>query len=68
MKSHKEDSLKIEDFEILETLGNGNFGEVKLVRKLDSKNQLFAMKIMKKEDIMRSKQIEHIKREKDILM
>jgi len=68
LKSHKEDSLKIEDFEILETLGNGNFGEVKLVRKLDSKNQLFAMKIMKKEDIMRSKQIEHIKREKDILM
>ncbi|CDW90868.1 camp-dependent protein kinase catalytic subunit prkx [Stylonychia lemnae] len=67
LKSMKDDNLKIEDFEILETLGSGNFGEVKLVKKLDNK-KLYALKIMRKDEIMRSKQIEHIKREKDILM
>ena len=34
MKSQKEDSIKLEDFEIIDTLGNGNFGEVKLVKKI----------------------------------
>ena len=48
----KDVSLSIKDFEIIESLGNGNFGEVKLVRK---NNKLYAHKCLKKEDIVRNK-------------
>eukprot|EP00347_Sterkiella_histriomuscorum_P023737 403333560 len=47
-------------------LGQGNFGEVKLVKKLETQ-KYFALKCLKKEEIMRNKQIEHIKREKMLL-
>lgn len=57
----------ITDFEFLDILGSGNFGEVRLVKHSTS-NNCFALKIMKKDEIMRAKQIEHIKRERDLLM
>lgn len=53
----------IDDFEIITTLGYGTFGRVKLVR-LRNSREVFALKIMKKIDIIKQKQVEHIKSEK----
>merc|ERR1711998_696352 len=54
------------EFEIMDTLGTGTFGRVRLVKyKKDSK--WMAMKILKKSEIIRLKQVEHIKAEKSIL-
>lgn len=54
------------DFQQLEKLGQGFFGAVTLVQNTTSK-RFYALKSIKKADIQRSKQIEHIKREKEIL-
>ncbi|WWC91546.1 uncharacterized protein L201_006492 [Kwoniella dendrophila CBS 6074] len=91
--------VRLEDWEIVETLGTGTFGRVLLVRQrpsyrptpyhpifphlfqsLDplspspsstqqSDNQLphFAMKVLKKSEIVRLKQVEHINSERSIL-
>ena len=60
-------NIRIDLFEIITTLGYGTFGRVKLVRLKNSK-EVFALKIMKKIDIIKQKQVEHIKSEKEILM
>lgn len=52
--------LHIDLFEVVTTLGYGTFGRVKLVR-LRNSREVFALKIMKKIDIIRQKQVEHIK-------
>lgn len=60
--------LSINDFDILNTLGTGTFGRVRLVK---VKNQPhlppFALKMLKKTVIIKLKQVEHIKSEKNIL-
>ena len=58
--------LDIDYFEIITTLGYGTFGRVKLVR-LRNTREVFALKIMKKIDIIKQKQVDHIKSEKEIL-
>jgi protein kinase A/protein kinase X len=61
-------SLSLDHFEIYTTLGTGTFGRVKQVRlRSDSSRTVSALKIMKKFDIIRLKQVEHIKSEKNIL-
>ena len=57
----------IDDFDMIDSLGQGNFGVVKLVKKKGA-NEYYALKIIKKDEINKSKQIEHIKRERDILI
>lgn len=57
---------KLEDFEKLTTLGTGTFGRVRLVR-LRTTGRFFAMKILKKSEIIRLKQVEHIRSEKAVL-
>lgn len=57
---------QMRDFEMLETLGTGTFGRVRLVRHKQTQ-QYFAIKIMKKTDIIRLKQVEHIISEKGVL-
>ena len=53
-------------FEIINNLGNGSLGNVKLVRdKLN--NKLFAMKKLDIPEILRNSQLYHVKIEKDIL-
>jgi serine/threonine protein kinase len=56
----------LSDFDLLETLGTGTFGKVKLC-KLKSTGEFFAMKILSKERIIKLHQVEHIKNEKNIL-
>jgi serine/threonine protein kinase len=56
----------LKDFEILGDLGSGQFGKVKRVQ-LKGTNQLFAMKVMKKEDIVKNGMVESCKAEKAIM-
>jgi len=55
-------------FHFGETLGTGTFGRVRLVTYQQSnKTHVFALKMLKKSEIIRLKQVEHIKNEKNIL-
>ena len=54
------------DFEMKDTLGTGSFGRVRLVMyKPDGK--FYALKILKKSEVIYLKQVEHVKTEKHIL-
>lgn len=57
---------EIDDFQIIKTIGTGTFGRVCLC--LDKKTETFcAMKILAMADVIRLKQVEHVKNEKSIL-
>ena len=53
-------------FEKITSLGIGAFGEVALVRKKDTRH-LYAMKTLRKSDVLRKNQVAHVKAERDIL-
>lgn len=50
----------------LKPIGVGAFGEVTLVRKTDT-NHLYAMKTLRKADVLKRNQVAHVKAERDIL-
>lgn len=57
----------LHDFDIVKTIGTGTFGRVCLCRdKVTS--QYLAMKILAITDVIRLKQVEHVKNEKNILL
>lgn len=59
---------KIDDFEIYTTLGTGTFGRVRQVRiKNDPNRTVYALKMMKKTEIVRLNQVEHIRSETRLL-
>ena len=61
-------TLTINDFQIIRTIGTGTFGRVKLVKlKGNDKMAPFALKILKKRLIIKYKQVDHVKSEKEIL-
>lgn len=63
---HKEYSIN--DFDLYTTLGTGTFGRVRQVKiKEDPSGQVYALKMLKKTEIVRLNQVEHIKSEKSIL-
>ncbi|KAI3389033.1 hypothetical protein SNEBB_009828 [Seison nebaliae] len=53
-------------FEQIKILGIGAFGEVALVRKIDTKH-LYAMKTLRKTEVLQRNQVAHVKAERDIL-
>ncbi|CAG2172904.1 unnamed protein product, partial [Oppiella nova] len=53
-------------FTKIKNIGVGAFGEVALVRKIDA-NQLYAMKTLRKSDVLKRNQVAHVKAERDIL-
>jgi len=55
------------NFTLGATLGTGTFGRVRLVSYEFRKLHYFALKMLKKTEIIRLKQVEHIKAEKNIL-
>lgn len=57
---------KLEDFEFRQTLGTGSFGRVHLCR-FKKTGEFFALKVLKKSEVVRSKQVEHTINEKNIL-
>lgn len=56
----------ISDFDIGVTLGTGSFGRVRFATHVGT-NQHFAIKMLRKSDVIRYHQVEHIKSEKQIL-
>jgi serine/threonine protein kinase len=59
---------KLDDYDLLDTIGTGTFGRVYLCRsKQGNPDVYYAMKVLKKVDIVRLKQVEHINSEKQIL-
>lgn len=58
--------LSFADFEVHRTLGTGSFGRVLLVLHRPS-GQYFAMKKLRKSDVVRLKQVEHTNNERSLL-
>lgn len=65
-KKKDQQDLCIEDFELLKVLGKGAFGKVFLALKKDNK-KLYAIKVLKKQEIIELNQLEHTLAEKLIL-
>jgi serine/threonine protein kinase len=62
----KKPKLGLGEFEIKQTLGTGSFGRVHLVR-YRSTGKYHAMKVLKKAEVVKHKQVEHTLNEKNIL-
>ena len=58
--------LKLDQFEMLQTVGTGSFGRVRIAKNKKT-NEFVAMKILKKGEILRLKQVDHIISEHTIL-
>lgn len=58
--------LKLADFHIQRTLGTGSFGRVHLVQSRVN-HRFYAIKVLKKSEVVRLKQVEHTNNEKHIL-
>ena len=58
--------IDLEDYLIKQTLGTGSFGRVRLVFQ-QKENKFYALKILKKIEIMKLKQVDHILSEMSIL-
>lgn len=56
-----------EDFEILRVVGKGAFGKVFLVSKKGRNDGIFAMKVMRKDTIIKKNHVDYMKAERDIL-
>eukprot|EP00163_Fabomonas_tropica_P025582 TRINITY_DN4449_c0_g1_i9.p1 TRINITY_DN4449_c0_g1~~TRINITY_DN4449_c0_g1_i9.p1 ORF type:complete len:493 (-),score=124.32 TRINITY_DN4449_c0_g1_i9:264-1742(-) len=66
-RSESEGTLSIRDFHLLATLGHGSYGKVLMVRKKDT-NRIYAMKIIKKEMLIKRQKVKHTRSEKNILV
>lgn len=62
----KETSVSMKDFTLLKVLGKGSYGKVMLVKHRET-GKLYALKSMKKVDIVENERLEHTKVEKMIL-
>ncbi|CAF0811170.1 unnamed protein product [Didymodactylos carnosus] len=56
-----------DDFEPLKVIGRGAFGEVRLVQKRDT-GHIYAMKILRKADMLQREQVAHVRAERDVLV
>lgn len=63
----KRSRLGVEDFDPLKVIGRGAFGEVRLVQKRDT-GHVYAMKILRKADMLEKEQVAHVRAERDILV
>jgi serum/glucocorticoid-regulated kinase 2 len=61
-----DERVNLKDFHLLKVIGKGSFGKVILVKKLDS-DMVFAMKVLRKENIIKRNQVEHTRTERHVL-
>ena len=64
--SKEEKDKRLKQLDLISTIGTGTFGRVTLVKNQVTKEH-FALKMMSIHDVIRLKQIEHVKNEKNIL-
>ncbi|PFH52748.1 hypothetical protein AMATHDRAFT_56121 [Amanita thiersii Skay4041] len=62
----KRTKLGLDDFRTVKVIGKGAFGEVRLVQKRDT-SKIYAMKTLKKEEMLKKDQLAHVRAERDIL-
>ncbi|KAI8819922.1 kinase-like domain-containing protein [Fimicolochytrium jonesii] len=58
--------LGVDDFQTVKVIGKGAFGEVRLVQKVDT-GKIFAMKTLRKTEMVKKDQLAHVKAERDVL-
>ncbi|KAL8139041.1 hypothetical protein V2J09_005042 [Rumex salicifolius] len=63
LQRHK---MGVDDFELLTMIGKGAFGEVRVCREKKS-GHVYAMKKLKKSEMLRRGQVEHVKAERNLL-
>ncbi|KAK4752890.1 hypothetical protein SAY87_021688 [Trapa incisa] len=63
LRRHKMD---VDDFELLTMIGKGAFGEVRVCRE-KATGHVYAMKKLKKSEMLRRGQVEHVKAERNLL-
>lgn len=63
LQRHK---MGVDDFELLTMIGKGAFGEVRICREKTS-GSVYAMKKLKKSEMLRRGQVEHVKAERNLL-
>lgn len=66
IKKEEVEKVKFESFTILRVLGSGSFGKVFLAQKKDD-NRIFAMKVLKKKDLIFKKHLRYALTETNIL-
>jgi serine/threonine protein kinase len=59
--------LKLDNFKVQRTLGTGSFGRVHLIQSKINK-RYYALKVLKKAEIVKLKQVEHTNNERAILI
>lgn len=68
---HSSKHLRKDDFDLIKTLGTGTFARVWMVklanRKDAEQNKVFALKVLRKPDVIRLKQVEHVRNERNVL-
>lgn len=58
--------LGLSDFKTVKVIGKGAFGEVRLVQKIDT-GKIYAMKLLKKDEMLKKDQLAHVRAERDVL-
>ncbi|KAH6914884.1 AGC/NDR protein kinase [Coprinopsis sp. MPI-PUGE-AT-0042] len=58
--------IGLNDFRTVKVIGKGAFGEVRLVQKADT-GKIYAMKLLKKEEMLKKDQLAHVRAERDVL-
>ena len=62
----KKMKIKVKDYDKLKTVGLGSYGRVRLCKQKKTGN-VYVMKILKKNDIIKQKQVDHVYSEFNIL-
>jgi len=61
-----ESEARLDSFKMIEVIGKGSFGKVFLVREIKT-DYMYALKVLRKEEIMKRSQVEHTKTERNVL-
>jgi len=65
-QAKKKKRYNVTDFKIIKTIGKGAFGEVRVVVEKNSE-QVYALKMMSKKEMIAKKQVSHIQAERNLL-
>jgi protein-serine/threonine kinase len=60
-------SPTLDDFQLLKVIGKGSYGKVMLVKCDKAGGQIFAMKMLRKENVVKRNQVEHTRAERNVL-